>query len=145
MTKQVYLVGFDGSEWSVRAAEQAVSLAESTGAKIKLIYAIRILLVPTLIGQSVAPPVYDHNEEEKRINNKVIKPIIEKFAAKNVHIEHELIWGDPNEILTDCIKKEHADLLFVGRRGRSRITDLLLGSVANNLAHTINIPIVLVP
>jgi nucleotide-binding universal stress UspA family protein len=36
-------------------------------------------------------------------------------------------------------------MLFVGRQGRSQIVDLLLGSVANKLAHHVGIPIVLVP
>lgn len=145
MTKQLYLVGIDGSQWSVRAAEKAVSLAELTGAKIKLIYAINVLIVPALVAESVTPAIYDHDEEEKRINNSIINPLIEKFAANNVALDYELIWGDATEILSDCVKSEHANLLFVGRRGRSRVADLLLGSVANKLAHTVDIPIVLVP
>ncbi|MEX0300669.1 MAG: universal stress protein, partial [Kordiimonas sp.] len=42
-------------------------------------------------------------------------------------------------------KETKANLIFVGRRGRSRIADLVLGSVANSLAHTVGKPIVLVP
>lgn len=57
----------------------------------------------------------------------------------------ELIWGDPVDEINEHVKKTHANMLFVGRQGRSRIVDMLLGSVANKLAHTVGIPIVLVP
>lgn len=145
MTKQTYLVGIDGSEYSARAVEQAVNLAEQTGARVKLIYAVSLFVVPPMVAESVSPPIYDHEEEEKRITNNVIKPLIKKFSGSKVTLEHELIWGDATEILCDSVRTEDANLLFVGRRGRSRLMDLIIGSVANKVAHTINIPIMLVP
>ena len=42
-------------------------------------------------------------------------------------------------------KKKKASMVVVGRRGRSSIADLVLGSVANSLAHTLGVPVVLVP
>lgn len=36
----------------------------------------------------------------------------------------------------------HANMLFIGR---SRVMDMLLGRVANKLAHRVGLPIVLVP
>ena len=38
MKKLLYLVGIDGSEWSVRATQKAVSIAKDTGASVKLLY-----------------------------------------------------------------------------------------------------------
>ncbi len=75
----------------------------------------------------------------------MITPLTEKLTASGVKFEFELTWGDPVEVLSDSVKNEHAHFLFVGRRGRSRIADLVLGSVANKLAHYVGIPIVLVP
>jgi nucleotide-binding universal stress UspA family protein len=42
--------------------------------------------------------------------------------------------GDPAEVLIDVARHEAADILVVGPRGRSRVTDILLGSVARKVA-----------
>jgi len=87
----------------------------------------------------------NQEQEENMVNTNVVKPLLERFGASGVKLETELVWGDPVEILRKQVKAEHANLIFVGRRGRSRIADLVLGSVANKLAHCVGIPIVLVP
>jgi nucleotide-binding universal stress UspA family protein len=43
-------------------------------------------------------------------------------------------WGDAAESIIDAIRSEKTDILVVGRRGRGRLTGLLLGSVSQKLA-----------
>ena len=84
-------------------------------------------------------------EEEARVEGNIIKPLLKKYNHLNVQLDSELVWGEPAEILLNKVKNEHANMLFVGRRGRSPLIDAILGSVANKLAHRVGIPIVLVP
>ncbi len=146
MTKQkMYLVAVDGSEWGERAAERAVSLASETGASVKLVTVIPWSgYQPISIEELAHRPVARH-EEEQHAKGDILEPLKGKFSDNDVDISTHFDWGDPVQILRDIAKNEHANMVFVGRRGRSRISDLILGSVANSLAHSLGVPIVLVP
>ncbi len=147
MSKQLYLVGVDGSEWAQRAAERAVNLAVKTGANVKFVYVLDwsgLQLQPVMM-EGVAPTLPDKDEEKQKIYNKVMQPLTAQFSDIDVKLTSEVIWGDPAYELHKLAKSEHAHMLFLGRRGRSRFMDALLGSVANKLAHNAGIPIVLVP
>jgi nucleotide-binding universal stress UspA family protein len=139
------MVGIDGSECSQRAAERAINIAEKSGGRVKFIYVLNWLAVQPLMYETIAPPMSTKEEEESRIEQNVIKPLLKKYNHLNVQLDSEFVWGDPAEILQKKVKDEHANMLFVGRRGRSTFIDLILGSVTNKLAHRVGIPIVLVP
>jgi nucleotide-binding universal stress UspA family protein len=145
MRKLLYLVGVDGSEWSKRAVERAVQLAQQTGASVKLVYVITWQEFQPAMVEGIAPPMLDKNEIEHDVNVTILQPLIEKYDAESVDLTSEYIWGEPVDVLHQLVKDYHVNMLFVGRRGRSRFADLLLGSVANKLAHNIGVPIVLVP
>jgi nucleotide-binding universal stress UspA family protein len=54
-------------------------------------------------------------------------------------------WGDPAESIIDTVRREKADMLVVGRRGRGRLSGLLLGSVSQKLATLAPCVVVIVP
>lgn len=145
MRKTLYLVGVDGSEWSERAVERAIHLAQQTGASVKLVYVITWQEFQPLIVEGIVPPMLDKKQIEHDANKKILQPLIEKYQVEDLHLTSEYIWGEPAEVLRQYVKDHHANMLFVGRRGRSLIVDILLGSVANKLAHYVGVPIVLVP
>jgi nucleotide-binding universal stress UspA family protein len=145
MNKHLYLVGIDGSEWSLRAAERAINLAKRADARVKLVYVLDWQPVQPMVVEGIVLPPFDVKKEESYAQKNVISPLIEKYNHLSVELNGELIWGDPVDVLLAQVQEQHANMLFVGRRGRSRFADLLLGSVSNKLAHCIGIPIVLVP
>jgi nucleotide-binding universal stress UspA family protein len=147
MSKILYVVAVDGSDWGDRAADRAITLAEKVNASVKLITVVdwSYLQQPMIMEGGVNLPILDKTTEEKNITNSVLVPLLEKYKHSDVGLTAELIWGDPVDEINEHVKKTHANMLFVGRQGRSRIVDMLLGSVANKLAHTVGIPIVLVP
>jgi len=145
MSKAMYLVAVDGSEWSLRATKQAVKLAKLTGAKVKIITVVDWLYLQPIVIEGVAPPVLDKASEEKRIRTTILAPLKDKYKDTDLKLTTELLWGDPVEVIQEQVKEVHANMLFIGRRGRSRVIDMLLGSVANKLAHRVGLPIVLVP
>jgi nucleotide-binding universal stress UspA family protein len=142
MKKLLYIVGIDGSEWSVRATEKAVSIAKDTGACVKLVYVMSYQQI--IIGSAYYIPEVNKAEQETKILENDIAPLIEKYSG-DVELSSEFIWGEPVDVLLEQAKDNNANMLFLGRRGRSRLVDLLLGSTANKVAHCAGIPIVLVP
>jgi nucleotide-binding universal stress UspA family protein len=145
MSKHLYMVGIDGSEYSERAVERAINLAKSTSARVKLLYVLNPPESQTFIYEGIAPAMISKAEEESQIEASTIQPLLKKYNDLNVQLDSEFVWGEPAETIEKRVKEEHANMLFLGRRGRSIYVDILLGSVANKLAHRIGIPIVLVP
>lgn len=140
-----YVVGIDGSEWSERAAVRAVNLAKATNAEVKLVYVLDYSTLRPLTVEAIVPPTLNQEEAERDANQQTLEPLINRFADSGVVITSECIWGEPVATLHEQVKELNANMLFLGRRGRSALVDLLLGSVANKLAHYTGVPIVLVP
>ena len=97
-----------------------------------------------IIGSAYYIPEVNKQEQETKILESDIAPLIEKYSG-DVELTSEFIWGEPVDVLLQQAKDNNANMLFLGRRGRSRLADLLLGSTANKVAHCAGIPIVLVP
>lgn len=57
---------------------------------------------------------------------------------------HALV-GDAAEELLSLIESHKPDMLVLGRRGRGRLTGLLLGSVSQKLASLSPVPVAIVP
>ncbi|HLH69672.1 MAG TPA: universal stress protein, partial [Candidatus Dormibacteraeota bacterium] len=53
--------------------------------------------------------------------------------------------GRPATVIREVADEEEADLVVVGRRGRGRVVELLLGSVSHELSHTCQRPLLLIP
>jgi nucleotide-binding universal stress UspA family protein len=145
MSNPLYIVGVDGSEWSERATERAVNLAQMTQAKVKLIFVMSWPVLQPMLLEGTVPSILSKDDEEKSIHKDVLAPLLVRFSGSGVTLESEIAWGEASDILLKKAKQDHANMLFVGRQGRSRIIDILLGSVANKLAHRVGIPLVLVP
>lgn len=145
MRKNLYLVGVDGSEWSDRAVERAMHLAQQTGANVQLLHVLTWHEFQPAMLEGVAPMTIDKTQIENSVNEELLQPLIKKYQAEDVTLTSEFLWGDPVEELHQYVKDHNVNMLFVGRRGRSRFVDILVGSVANKLAHQTGVPIVLVP
>lgn len=145
MTTHTYLVGVDGSEWGERAAERAVRIAKQTKANVHLVYVLDWSALQSNFVESIAPVEVNRQLEEASVMDNVLIPLKEKLSEHDVDISLTAEWGNPVETLHEYAKKERVNMIFVGRRGRSRFAGLLLGSVADKLAHHVGVPIVLVP
>ncbi|WP_417451816.1 universal stress protein [Kordiimonas sp.] len=144
-SKQHYLVAVDGSEWGNRAADHAITQAKLTGADVCLITVIPWSGYQPLNMEDIAVRPLEKQEEERVAREEILAPIVERHKESGVTISGEFYWGHPVKVIREQVKKQKIHQLFIGRRGRSRVADLILGSVANSLAHSLGVPIVLVP
>ncbi len=147
MTKKnnLYLVAVDGSEWGERAADHAVGLAQKTGAEVRLITVIPWSGLQPMTLEEISTRPVEREEEERSAHSQILGPILQKHEKSGVSMTSEFHWGHPVKVIRERAKAERPAFVFTGRRGRSRVGDLILGSVANSLAHSLGVPIVLVP
>lgn len=145
MAKELYIVGVDGSEFGERAAAYATELAHKTGANVLLSYIIHWSgYTPLSVEEAMRRPL-DKAEEERVAKEDVLEPLKEKVAREDVAIDTFFTWGHPAHVIMEKAKKEKATMIITGRRGHSNIADLVLGSVANTIAHASDIPVLLIP
>lgn len=131
-SRQVILVGLDGSACSLEALRWAAGYARAVGG----------LLRPIVAWSSSSSPEY------------VTKPDFETFARKHleqglrilrtefddVAIEPMIVKGSASSVLTDASR--HADLLVVGTRGLGGISATLVGSVSRQCIRHAVCPVV---
>ncbi|ARK28598.1 universal stress protein [Halalkalibacter krulwichiae] len=124
---QKMVVAVDGSNQSLRAAEQAIFLAEKCSAHVYVVYvAERIGLKAEVIDSW---DLYGITEQRKRRVR-----LIEKQARnKGISYEVKILRGEPASTIIRFAEEEYADLIVIGSRGLNQFQQLIIGSVSHKV------------
>lgn len=139
------MVGVDGSEPGVRAADLAAEEARAHGAKLAIVYVIEWSPYSFNTPEENEQRHKRREEEIDTANTKVLQPLIEKFSGTGVDVEGMVFHGHPAKTLNSIAIEKQASRIFIGRTGGSGISQLLFGSVAGNLVQTATVPVTVVP
>ena len=135
------VVGVDGSPGSEVAVEFAAREAAAHGATLRLISAWE---VPTsvLAGGGMPSDVYNSFAAE---GQKKLDEAAERVRAIDpaVVVEQKMVEGHAGNVLVG--ESETADLVVIGRRGRSGLAEFLLGSISHQVADHAKCAVVIVP
>ena len=141
---QRIMVATDGSPGANRAVDIAARLAKAMGAN---------LLILTIGGNMTGAELRrlaDINGDVSDALESAADQILERarkhalrFGVTATKLQYG--WGDPAETIINTLRREKADILVVGRRGRSRLSGLLLGSVSQKLASLAPCIVMVVP
>jgi nucleotide-binding universal stress UspA family protein len=143
-TPEHVLVAVDGSEASRNAAQVAVNLAEGRGGKVTLMTVVRP--PEGWWGVAGAPPSPEAmSVAVARARTEVLDPLAAEFADADCTVEAIEEIGDPASVLLHAAERMDVDVLVAGRRGSSLVERLMLGSVADRLAHEAPCPVLIVP
>lgn len=138
-SQQRIVVGIDGSKESIAALHWAVEEAARRDASVEVIHAWHFIYVGDPMGAAIMASAKDLEGAAEQ----VVAEALAAVASEGVKVTGRTVEGAPARILIDASKD--AELLVVGRRGRGGFLGLLLGSVAQQLAHHASCPLVLVP
>ena len=148
---QKILVGIDGSDKSLEAADYSITLAKNMGAQLIILNVLET--EPWYFGEKAyewaSPEELDKVYEiEKAKIQKILNDI--KENAKTVGIESTtkiLMIPRTDGIVKPILKyaeDEEIDLIVVGTRGRTGIKRMLLGSVASGVVTYAHCPVIIV-
>jgi nucleotide-binding universal stress UspA family protein len=138
------LVAIDGSEASKNAARVGVNLAEHRGGRVTLVTVVRP--PEGWWGVGGAPPSPEAMSVAiTRARTEVLDPMAEEFADADCSVDLVEEIGDPAGVVLQLAETLDVDVLVVGRRGSSLVERLMLGSVADRLAHEAPCPVLIVP
>jgi nucleotide-binding universal stress UspA family protein len=133
------VVGVDGSEAAEDALAFAFPAAEVRSVPLTVVMA---WTYPVQFGVDV--PAVVNVESLERTARATLDEAIERWAPKftGVGVDRRLVCMPPAQALLDI--SAEAELLVVGSRGRSTLTDLILGSVSHAVVHHAVSPVAVV-
>ncbi|WP_193197435.1 universal stress protein [Nostoc sp. MG11] len=147
MIKKI-LVALDRSEIGQQVFEQALALAKLTQANLMLLH----VLSPEAEGSPYVPMFSNfdyypglnsqsfelYQKQWDTFKNEGIQ-MLQFFCAQantaGITTEFTQNLGHPGRIICNLARSWGADLIVMGRRGRSGLTELFLGSVSNYVLH----------
>lgn len=133
------LIGFDGSEGSMKAVGCIGSLVNSALCKFDICHVIRPLGI-----QAGQRPAFNLEQEQAWINSnkKEIEPAMDKAAIQLIqsgipekHVSKTILTKEPSraEGMVRKAEKEGYGTIVVGRRGISLVEDFFLGRVSTKV------------
>lgn len=141
---QRIIVATDGSAGANRAVDTAARIAKATS------YELMILTIGGNISGAELRRLASTEGDLSRALQTAVDEILEQARKRVLRSGISAVkvlagWGDAAETIIDTVEREKADILVVGRRGRSRLSGLLLGSVSQKLASLAPCKVMIVP
>jgi len=130
----------DGSPAALYAAGHAVALARQNRAALRAIYVVNTHIAFHL-GAYQQLALETLKEEGHRAVDEIVK-MAESAGLKDVG--GAVLSGSPRQVIVDWAKEQDADLIVVGSHGYSRLTYMLIGSVAEYVVRHAGCPVLVV-
>jgi|SRR5687768_6247974 len=134
------LIAIDGSIPSTWAVEFGGQLAEALSAHVMLVHVVEPV---TYVANELVYATLDLQEEHRQQCQHGRK-LLEKAEATlppTVQVDTLLRDGSPVSEITHAARTWEADLIVMGTRGRGRLTQFLLGSVAEAVVRAATCPV----
>ena len=142
---QRILVPINGSTTSERALQEAIKIAAGK-AHLRLVYVLEEIFPVGAEGYDYANNVVLH-ETEKKTAEATLAKAADKVRQSGATVEVSLL-DVPGQGVVDAINNEAlnwpTDLIVIGTHGRSGLTRLLLGSVAEGVVREASLPVLLI-
>ncbi|WP_088888955.1 universal stress protein [Leptolyngbya ohadii] len=140
------LVALDDSIHHRTVFAAAFALAQQTNAHLMLLHVLSTnepieLTLPVFSGYYPTLSedlVRQCHEEQRAIEERGLQrlqSLADEATAAGVPVEFTQKMGVPGPLICTIAKDWGADLIMVGRRGQSGLSELLLGSVSNHVLH----------
>jgi nucleotide-binding universal stress UspA family protein len=132
------VVGYDGSECSKAALEEACALAKTLGDKLVIVFGY----APHGYGGGEVP---SHREAVEELGEKVTAEARDRATAAGVENEIRLKSLKPSHALREAAEESGARMIVVGSYGEPPLKGAIIGSTPYKLLHETEVPVLVVP
>lgn len=155
------LVPSDFSETAQAALNYAYDFAKITGAKLTLLHVVNISQIrESLSGLDAmenltaamnlpsshspyTPSLYDFRVLESSAHKK-LEHLVDPAWRAHVDVSVACVEGRPSQAIVSFAQNNDVDLIIIGTHGRGAMSQLLLGSVADNVIRQSEVPVLTV-
>jgi nucleotide-binding universal stress UspA family protein len=143
------LVAIDMSNLGSEVFEKALSLAQHYGATLKLLHVLSSeeenspLPIPDNLkelfpaqGNDLTLEAWREEWQAFEANGlEVLRSHCQQAAERGLIADYQQISGHPGKTICKLAQEWQSDLIVIGHRGRSGLSEILLGSVSNHVLH----------
>ncbi|HSP98830.1 MAG TPA: universal stress protein [Candidatus Dormibacteraeota bacterium] len=136
------LVPIDFSPASLKALDYAADLAKPLDAELCTLFVVEPIYyaVPDLAGAAAGTTV-GLLEEQRKSGRQQLERLQARYAKRRITLRTLLQTGTPYQAIVDSAKSLKANLIVMSTHGRTGMTHLLLGSVAERVVRTSACPV----
>jgi nucleotide-binding universal stress UspA family protein len=131
----------DFSKHAETAVRYACGLAEKLGARLHLLHALSevVPVGPDPMIAPVLPP--DFYQESERTCREGLENLLQPSWGRPASVETAVRWGDPVDVLAEYAATHQVDLVVIATHGRTGLSHVLLGSVAERIIREAPCPV----
>ena len=133
------LVPTDGSEYTKAAVKKAIELAQLSGGKVTALYVLDQSILTNMPMDTAVMNVYNTLEKEGK---EAVDYVRDQAEQAGVPSEVSVKEGSPVKMILDESTKY--DLIVMGTLGRTGMSKLLMGSVAEKVVRASECPVLVV-
>lgn len=143
------LVPLDFSDHARRALDEAVRLGRACGARLRLVHAYQLPIVPpgagaTAAGAPGAMTVPNLDGSLRKASVEALQQEAERVRDAGLEVDVEVGTGPPASFVAEAARAWPADLIVMGTRGAGGLAHVLLGSVAERTIRSAPCPVLTV-
>ncbi|MEB3310525.1 MAG: universal stress protein [Snowella sp.] len=143
MAYQKILVALDRSTLGEAVFQQAVDIAKLKQAQLLLIHCISIENTiispyPSFYSEEMvnfSQLVQERFQQESQDAQQWLAECEKRATEQGISTESQWKIGDPSRLILELANSWGADLIVIGRRGLTGVSEMFLGSVSNYILH----------
>lgn len=133
------LVPTDGSEYTKVAVRKAMELAKLSGGKVTALYVLDQTVLTNMPMDSAVVNIYNTLEKE---GQEAVDFVQDLGKETGVEVEVSIKEGAPVKVILE--ESSNYDIIVMGTLGRTGMSKLLMGSVAERVVRGADCPVLVV-
>jgi universal stress protein A len=130
----------DFSEFSKQAIESAFALAQTFGAKLLLLHVVELPAYPVegFVPSTMGTTLIDDLQRQASLD---LAQVLPEPPNATVEVSRQVVVGIPYRKIVEVAEAAKADLIVVATHGRTGLSHLVMGSVAERVVRTAPCPV----
>ncbi len=144
MTPKHFLIPHDFSPYADQAVSYAIDLAKALHANVTLLHIIQSLPLAVGIGDASAALADSYLQDLENTANQSMEEARRRVKQAGLQCDAIVLHGVPFQTIIEVAGDKHIDLIIMGTHGRTGLTHVLMGSVAEKVVRLAPCPVLVI-